>query len=67
MIDIPLIANGDIDSPEKLNMSLDYTGADAIMIGRAAKVDHGYFEIAHCQKQVNTWQRLMLLKSKLCY
>ena len=37
MINIPLIANGDIDSPEKAKYVLDYTGADAIMIGRATQ------------------------------
>jgi len=36
-ISIPVIANGDIDSPEKARAVLDYTGADAIMIGRAAQ------------------------------
>jgi tRNA-dihydrouridine synthase B len=34
---IPVVANGDIDSPEKARFVLDYTGADAIMIGRAAQ------------------------------
>lgn len=34
---IPIVANGDIDSPEKAKFVLDYTGADAIMIGRAAQ------------------------------
>ncbi len=36
-INIPLIANGDITTPEKAKFVLDYTGADAVMIGRAAQ------------------------------
>jgi len=34
---IPVVANGDIGSPEKARDVLAYTGADAIMIGRAAQ------------------------------
>lgn len=34
---IPVIANGDITSPQKAKYVLEYTGADAIMIGRAAQ------------------------------
>ena len=34
---IPLIANGDIATPQKAKFVLDYTQADALMIGRAAQ------------------------------
>jgi tRNA-dihydrouridine synthase B len=45
---IPVIANGDITTPEKAKFVLDYTGADAIMIGRAAQGRPWIFrEIAH--------------------
>lgn len=36
-ISLPVIANGDITTPEKARFVLDYTGADAVMIGRAAQ------------------------------
>ncbi len=36
-IAIPVIANGDIDTPLKASQVLAYTGADAVMIGRAAQ------------------------------
>ncbi|MEO8081169.1 MAG: tRNA dihydrouridine synthase DusB [Caldimonas sp.] len=45
---IPVVANGDIDSPEKARNVLERTGADAIMIGRAAQGRPWIFrEIAH--------------------
>jgi len=45
---IPVVANGDIDSPEKARAVLRGTGADALMIGRAAQGRPWIFrEIAH--------------------
>ena len=47
-VSIPVMANGDIDSPEKAKHVLEYTGADAVMIGRAAQGRPWIFrEIAH--------------------
>ena len=47
-LQIPVVANGDIDSPEKAREVLAHTGADAIMIGRAAQGRPWIFrEIAH--------------------
>jgi tRNA-dihydrouridine synthase B len=45
---VPVVANGDITSPEKARDVLAATGADAIMIGRAAQGRPWIFrEIAH--------------------
>ncbi len=45
---IPVVANGDIDSPEKAREVLASPGADAVMIGRAAQGRPWIFgEIAH--------------------
>jgi len=47
-VSIPVVANGDIDSPEKAREVLEQTGADALMIGRAAQGRPWIFrEIAH--------------------
>ena len=47
-LSIPVCANGDIDGPEKARDVLAATGADAIMIGRAAQGRPWIFqEIAH--------------------
>jgi len=50
-INIPLIANGDITTPEKAKFVLQQTGADAVMIGRAAQGRPWIFrEIEHYLK-----------------
>ena len=46
-VGIPIIANGDIDSAEKAHFVLKQTGADAVMIGRAAQGNPWLF------KQIN--------------
>ena len=51
LVRIPVIANGDITTPEKARQVLDATGADALMIGRAAQGRPWLFrEIEHFLK-----------------
>ncbi|NGZ14875.1 tRNA dihydrouridine synthase DusB [Vibrio aestuarianus] len=58
-ISIPVIANGDIDSPEKAKYVLDYTGADALMIGRPAQGRPWIFqEIQHYLENGTTMPEL---------
>lgn len=47
-VSVPVVANGDITTPEKARDVLAFTGADAVMIGRAAQGRPWIFrEIAH--------------------
>lgn len=58
-ISIPVIANGDIDSPEKAKQVLEYTGADALMIGRPAQGRPWIFqEIQHYLENGTTMPEL---------
>ncbi|MDW6018273.1 tRNA dihydrouridine synthase DusB [Vibrio plantisponsor] len=60
-ISIPVIANGDIDSPEKAKYVLEYTGADALMIGRPAQGRPWIFqEIQHYLENGTTMPDLPL-------
>jgi tRNA-dihydrouridine synthase B len=48
LLSIPVVANGDVDSPRKAAEVLRRTGADAVMVGRAAQGRPWIFrEIAH--------------------
>jgi tRNA-dihydrouridine synthase B len=47
-VHIPVLANGDVDTPQQARHVLDVTGADALMIGRGAQGRPWIFrEIAH--------------------
>jgi tRNA-dihydrouridine synthase B len=53
---LPVVANGDITTPEQAEQVLEYTGADGIMIGRAAQGRPWIFrEIEH---YLSTGQKL---------
>jgi tRNA-dihydrouridine synthase B len=50
-VTIPVLANGDISSPQKAKEVLDHTAADGIMVGRGAQGNPWIFrEIAHYLK-----------------
>lgn len=50
-VKIPVIGNGDVDSPQKAKAMLEQTGCDAVMIGRAARGNPWIFH------QVSTYLR----------
>jgi len=71
-IGIPVIANGDIDCEEKAKMVMDFTAADAIMIGRIAQqrpwifqqIDH-YFSTGQIKDEPQDEQKQNWLLSHL--
>lgn len=71
-IAIPVIANGDIDSPEKAKQVLSHTKADGLMIGRAAmgrpwifsEIDH-YLVTGIHKSSPNIFIKLRIIESHL--
>ncbi|MFZ9035021.1 MAG: tRNA dihydrouridine synthase DusB [Francisellaceae bacterium] len=53
-LSIPVIANGDIDNPEKAKFVLEYTKADGLMIGRSAHGNPWIFEAIDTYLQTGT-------------
>lgn len=55
-VGIPVVANGDISDPQKAKFVLEYTKADAVMIGRAAQGKPWIFR--HIQHYLETGELL---------
>jgi nifR3 family TIM-barrel protein len=69
---IPIIGNGDVDSPEKAKQMIDRYGVDAIMIGRAAigcpwifKTVREYLETGVLPEEPSVKERVSLAKMQL--
>ena len=71
-VSIPIVANGDIDSPVKAKKVLEYTKADGLMIGRAAmgrpwifeEINH-YLVTGIHKSEPNVFKKLRIIESHL--
>lgn len=67
-VSIPVIGNGDVDSPQKALQLLDETRCDYIMIGRAAQHNPMIFkDILHYEKTGEILEHTPEEKIKLCF
>lgn len=57
-LSIPVIANGDAFTPEKIKYTLDYTLCDAVMVGRGAQANPFIFSQADDYLQKGTYKKL---------
>ena len=62
-VKIPVIANGDVFTPENAIKALKLTGADAVMIGRAASAIRGSFSSAEPRSRASRSRRCRRLPS----
>lgn len=72
-INIPIIGNGDVDSPEKARLMFDRYGVDGVMVGRATygrpwifKEIRHYLETGEIMEQPSVNERVELAKEHLC-
>ena len=63
-IAMPLIANGDIDTPQRAREVLDFTGAEGVMIGRAAQGAPWIFRDVNAYVATNQFAAPLLRASK---
>lgn len=67
-VSIPVIGNGDVDTPQKAIAMLEETGCDYVMIGRAAMHNPKIFaDILHYQKTGEVLEHTPQEKIDLCF
>lgn len=64
VLKIPVIANGDVETPEDVITILEHTGADAVMIGRGA-IGNPWIFSGVAPSEINVSERIRLIKTHL--